>query len=137
MDLCDDQIDRGDMFVFEHPDPAKSWQDPAVERIKKRPWVQRVKMDQCMYGLRDRKNHKRHRKGTGIMTNSKHIAEALSKTCDKSHDHQPIMGKRWHKGQWVSRSRLAQEYPRKMVYALLGGFLRDQERKMGHVVHCV
>ena len=138
MQLCEEQMGRGDLFVFEHPLHAKSWKDVAVERVRHHPNVQHVRMDQCMFGLKDRENHKPHQKSTGIMTNSKHIAEAVNKLCDHSHEHQPIMGSIRFGGQWIPRSRLAQEYPRKMVNALLGGFLRDrEERRMGHAVHCV
>lgn len=62
MDIAEDQVKRGDLFGFEHPYGAKSWNDPSVDRVLKLDGVQQVVFDQCMYGLCDKGNQKRHRK---------------------------------------------------------------------------
>ena len=138
MMLCKDQWDRGDVFVFEHPKGAKSWKHEKVEQIEQLSGVFKVVMDQCMFGLRDRVSRKLHRKSTCLLTNSPHVAAEMNKLCDKSHEHEPLFGSVKVNGKWVARTRLAQEYPRKMVNALLTGFLRDrEERRTSHAVHCV
>ena len=136
--LIQDQMDRGDIFVFEHPLRAKSWNDVCMQRLLKNDQVHRVAADQCMFGLKDRISKRRHRKSTCIMTNSKHVAQEMELKCSQDHEHEPIMGQVRIGGQWVSRSKLAQEYPQQFVKALLRGFLRDMhEREQSHVVHCV
>eukprot|EP00435_Cladocopium_sp_Y103_P063185 s737_g24.t1 len=138
VDMICDQIKRGDVFVFEQPHGAKSWQDVGIQRVMRMSGIHRVTMDQCMYGLRDRKNGNPHQQRTGIMTNSKHVAEELCKTCDGHHGHQHVMGQVKLDGKWMSRSQLAQEYHKGTVRALLRGFLRDMhEREQCHAVHCV
>jgi hypothetical protein len=91
-----------------------------------------------MFGLRDRVSRKLHRKSTCLLTNSPHVAAEMNKLCDKSHEHEPLFGSVKVNGKWVARIRLAQEYPWKMVNALLTGFLRDrEERRTSHAIHCI
>ena len=52
--------------------------------------------------------------------------------------HEPLMGQVKYGGKWVARSRLAQEYPKPLVNAMIAGFLEDREqRKQSEVMHCV
>ena len=34
MDIAEDQMSRGDLFIFEQPEAARSWHDPKVVRVK-------------------------------------------------------------------------------------------------------
>ena len=138
MDLIDDQIDRGGLFLFEQPLHAKSWEDQSVRNVEKREHVRKVAFDQCMYGLQDRVNGKAHRKATGALTNSEMIAEELQKRCDKQHEHEALEGNVKVDGKWVARTKLAQEYPPLLVAAMIRGLLKELEnKKMVHVEHCV
>ena len=46
------QIRNGRLFVLEQPDTARSWQLEALKVVAKQPGVERVRFDQCSYGLR-------------------------------------------------------------------------------------
>lgn len=87
MQLANDQMKRGDCFLFEQPHGAKTWENPDVIAVAKQPGVQQVVMDQCMFGLKDVANGKPHRKRTRLLVNNDEIARRLSKLCDKSHTH--------------------------------------------------
>ena len=76
-------MDRGDIFVFEHPLRPKSWNDVCMQRLLKNDQVHRVAADQCMFGLKNRISKKRHRKSTDIMTNSKHVAQEMELKCSQ------------------------------------------------------
>ena len=138
MELIDDQIKRGGMFLFEQPLYAKSWKDRSVQNVEKHAHVYKVAFDQCMYGLRDRVSDKLHRKATGVLTNSEMIARELQLRCDKLHEHEPLEGNVKVDGHWVSRTSLAQEYPPLLVAAMLRGLMHEKEKgDMSHVEHCV
>ena len=138
MQLARDQIRRGDLVVFEQPHGAKSWEDNAVVGVSKIEGVQQVVLDQCMYGLVDKQNGKPHRKRTRLMLNNEEIARNMKVLCDKSHEHQHVMGSVKTTQGWTNRSRLAQEYPRDFCRSILKGLVEDTEkRKQSHTVHCV
>ena len=129
MQVAQDQIDGGRYFLYEQPRNAKSWDDREVQRISQQPHVQLFSMDQCMFGLKDRISHKRHKKATGIMVNSMEIRKQLERHCDGSHEHEPVLGKVKLQDAWIARSRLAQEYPRKFCMAICRGLMREIEAR--------
>ena len=138
MELCTLQHTHGRKFVFEHPWLAASWQQESVLRVLELEGVIRVRTDQCMFGLKDYISQKLHKKSTGIMTNCAEIAERVGKTCSHDHEHEPIFGSVKTPVGWKRRSELAQRYPRKLVHAILAGYLeyRENEKKK-HVVSTV
>ena len=81
-----------------HPAFAESWQLEELEQLLDEPTVMRVRADQCMYGLKtpgpDRKTMMSAKKPTAFMGNSWCVMSELSKRCDQSHTHQPLMGGR-------------------------------------------
>ena len=138
MDIAQDQLDRGDLFVFEHPRRAKSWHDRRVQEIGAQEGVIHEDLDQCAYGLKDRISGRYHQKTTGIMTNSPELAEKLKRRCSHDHEHEHILGSIRMPEGWRSRSSLAQEYPKGLVNAMIKGLMLDKEkRKQDAVSHCV
>ena len=100
-----------------------------LQGLRKDKHVERHVIDQCMYGLKDRTSGRRHRKATGIMTNSMHVGLRLQQRCDRNHCHEPILGKTKVHGVWRARSSLAQEYPKQLVHAIIKGLLEDKHAK--------
>ena len=62
MTLLEDQVDRGDIGLFEHPKDASSWEDREVVRLRKKSNMHEVVFDQCRFGLKDRVSGKPHKK---------------------------------------------------------------------------
>ena len=50
--IADVQVASGRAFCFEHPSTATSFSEPCLMSLLKRPGVQAVQFDQCMFGLR-------------------------------------------------------------------------------------
>ena len=72
------------------------------------------------------------------MTSSREIGSRLSRTCDRSHSHQPLLGKVKHDGTWHARSRLAQEYPDEFCRAICRGLQAEKESRLqARAVYCV
>ena len=107
-------------------------------KVKSMPGVLTVDCDQCMYGFCDRLSNLPHKKPTKIMTSSREIGSRLSRTCDRSHSHQPLLGKVKHDGTWHARSRLAQEYPDEFCGAICRGLQAEKESRLqARAVYCV
>ena len=123
MELCTIQYSAGRKFVFEHPWYAESWFERCVMQIADKAGVECVRLDQCMFNLRDVYSGLRHRKPTGIMTNCEEIKKRVEKRCNGKHDHEPVMGSVKTKHGWKRRSELAQRYPKQLVNAILEGYL--------------
>lgn len=135
MQLAKDQLDRGDLFVFQQPHGARSWNDPAVIAVSKQNGVKQIVLDQCMFGLADRRNGKPHRKRTRLMLNSEDIGKRMRVLCDGTHEHEHVMGSIKTEKGWVNRSRLAQEY--EFCKGILLGLKEDMEnRRQSHATHC-
>ena len=107
-------------------------------KVKSMPGVLTVDCDQCMYGFCDRLSNLPHKKPTKIMTSSREIGSRLSRTCGRSHSHQPHMGKVKHDGTWLACSRLAQEYPDEFSRAICRGLQAEKvSRLQARAVYCV
>ncbi len=115
------QIRRGGYVVFEHPDQARSWQEPCIQRLLQMEGVQRVTCDQCAYGL-NVDGRGPNKKSTGILTNSEFIAVALSKRCPKNHFHVPLLG---------GLPEKAQTYPKPFCQAIVRGWKRQVQADQG------
>ena len=116
MKLYRKQVEAGRLFLHEHPAHATSWRLPEVERVMKLNGARVVEADQCMFGLKTKgsssKEWKAAKKPTKFMTNAWHIAEELSRKCDGSHEHQPLVSGRAH---------AAQVYPEGLCRAICRG----------------
>ena len=111
MELYEWQARRGKLAIFEHPATSKAWDEEVVTLILERPEVQRVRADQCQFGLAAQGIP--NKKPTDFMVNSQHIASKLRKGATAgTHTHQPLM-----KGI----AKLAQEYPRGLCRAMIQG----------------
>eukprot|EP00913_Durusdinium_trenchii_P030436 g28511.t1 len=106
---------RGKLAIFEHPATSRAWQEECVQEIMMIPGVQRVRADQCQYGLAV-KGGAPNRKPTDFLTNGVHTAIALSRRCRGEHAHQPLIGGIAH---------LAQRYPRGLCAAMINGSKKD------------
>jgi len=107
------QLSRNRRFVFEHPTGASSWKDPEVLEIAADPTVTKVTFDQCMFGLLT-VNGNPARKRNFLTNCPKVVARFKGCLCDKSHDHEILMGADGGK----KLTRAAQRYPPKLVEAL-------------------
>ena len=109
----------------EHPQIAKSWEEPAITDFFEKDGVHRVTGDQCMYGLKTKDGDRvgPARKSTGFMSNSPCIAQALSQRCPsianrKVHQHILFEG---------GRTRVAQVHPPELCRAICEGFKAQLE----------
>ena len=82
--LYEQQMQRGKLFLHEHPNTARSWREPCIQRICEMPFVQRITGDMCRQGMVGQDEHgvALVKKPTGYMTNSKCIAQELSLRCE-------------------------------------------------------
>ena len=120
-EICELCRQIGTIFVFEHPWSASSWNERCLRNLLTCDDVHLARTDQCEFDLLTEQGEFM-RKRSGFLTNSITIAEALNKTCQKSHDHCHVMG-RAAGSQW-NRSRLAQKYPYPLVAAILTAYVQ-------------
>ena len=120
MKVCRLCYDLGSVFLFEHPWGASSWQSDCVAQLLRLPGVQRVRGDQCMFGLQDSRKQLL-RKRTGFMTNHASLALKLQRHCSCEHDHSWIMG--FQDGE--AKSARAQHYPVRLIDAMLAEYARS------------
>ena len=108
------QIREGRYFIHEHPWSASSWGQPMVLELLRKPGVQRVRVDQCMYGLMAESHGVRGlaQKPTGFATNSSRIARAIARRCNGQHAHVQLIG---------GIASKAAAYPDRLVDAILRG----------------
>ena len=113
------QMLKGKFFLHEHPATALSWKEPEITALLADPAVQSVVAHQCMYGLTTRTTKDGPKlpamKPTRFMTNSCHMRNRLSRTCDGLHQHQQLVG---------GRCKEAAFYPLPLVRAIVLG-MRD------------
>ena len=74
------QMSRGACFLHEHPNLAKSWQEPCVREVLALKGVSRATADQCQWGQQDLSGDP-VRKPTGFMSNSPDILSTLAVRC--------------------------------------------------------
>ena len=111
------QIMNGKYFLHEHPASALSWRTEEIKALEKMALVQTIVGDQCQYGLvtpaeGDRTKLMPALKPTRFMSNSTVMLRQLGKRCDKSHEHQHIVG---------NRAKAAAFYPVPLVRAIIKG----------------
>ena len=111
------QIMNGKYFLHEHPASALSWRTEEIKAIEKMALVQTIVGDQCQYGLvtpaeGDKTKMMHALKPTRFMSNSTVMLRQLGKRCDKSHEHQHLVG---------NRAKAAAFYPVHLVRAIIKG----------------
>lgn len=119
---CELQLNRGNLFCFEHPATASSWKGHAkLSKKMHLPGTYTVLFDQCCVGLRSPAGQP-IKKRTRLWTNSMGIVNRFKKfQCRCTVPHRRIMGS--EKGHKLST--WSQAYPRKMVENLLKGAVED------------
>ena len=80
MELYQLQAGAGRYLLHGHPAQASSWEEDVVRKTASMDRVRVVVGDQCQYGAEGH-GHRPSKKPTKLMTNSEHIAAALSKRC--------------------------------------------------------
>ena len=77
------QLKEGRYFIHEHPAGATSWRMEVIRKLWGEEGVRAVVADQCESGLmsHDRWGTAPAKKPTRFLTNSWHVAEALSMRC--------------------------------------------------------
>ena len=124
------QIRRGKWFLHEHPATAMSWKTKPIERMLRMSGVLTVDMDQCMFGLVSKSPDGLllpAKKPTRWMTNSPFMVDALNVRCDKSHQHQHLVG---------GRAADAAFYPPKLLRAILRGMALTRDAHNGVRLLC-
>ena len=117
VEICQLVQSYGGYFLFEHPWTSKAWDEPRLQRLLRRDDSLVARSDQCMFNLKSARGI-RHKKPTGWLTNHPGIAKALEVKCDKTHEHELILGS----GPGGSKSKLAQEYPDELVDTVLKSY---------------
>jgi hypothetical protein len=122
VEVAEVQIGDGRYFALEHPRSAKSWQDPIIQKLLKKPDIVRANFDQCMFGAATSVQQSPIRKATSIATNSKSVFEAFDgKMCDGQHLHQRALGSEGGK----ARAAAAAVYPQRMCAVLVEAMMQE------------
>eukprot|EP00972_Heterocapsa_arctica_P097991 14457752-Heterocapsa_arctica.AAC.1 len=84
MEQCNEQVKQDNLFLFEQPWSAQSWQKPCVQHVMALPGVRVLKGPMCRWGMKATDQNGRIgyvKKETGWMTNSPELADALEGYC--------------------------------------------------------
>ena len=111
-------------FLFEQPQTARSWSELCIRKLLQTRGIELVHGDQCMYGLKLKASGAAVKKPTSFMGNNPSVLAALSKRCDHSHRHEPVIGCDSN----GSRSSQAQRYPPGLVNTILKSYAQSINR---------
>ena len=114
MEMHEDQLERGDLSLHEHPDTATSWNLGSVQRFLSHDEVLLIKSHLCRFGLNF--NGKLSRKSTLFATTCDAIGVCLQKLCNCTGSHQHLI---------QGLPRQAQVYPPALVKAIIDGLIQD------------
>ena len=126
------QAQGGRFFLHEHPLTATSWLEPEMIDLIRTPGTYFVQADLCQFGLTSWTAEGEEalvKKQTGFLTNSRHLAELLSRRCDGSHKHQHLLGE--------GRAAAAAIYPERLVSAIMTGIAREAADPQGRLIASV
>ena len=128
---CKKQRRAERLFVYEHPQGASSWELESVAKMRGHENVYEVKLHMCAFDMKVSacQDDERVFKPTRVLTNSRAIAESISRRCQGGHRHHHLLrGKAWE----------AAIYPPKFCQALLRGIHIEKEarKKMYANVAC-
>ena len=117
------QTEHSRYFLHEHPSAARSWKEPAMQKLMKMQDAILTKAGQCQYGLivEDMKGQALAKKPTEFLTNSPCIASQLRRTCEGTHTH---LNHR-HANLFGGVAKFAQVYPPALCEAICCG-LKEQ-----------
>ena len=91
MDMCQGQIDTGDLYGFEHPRHATSWKKPMVQEISSKKPTYLANFDMCRFNLKTKVEKRPTKKATTLMTNMPRLHVALDGClCQGREVHQPL-----------------------------------------------
>ncbi len=120
MEMCLEQYRAGRLFVFEHPVSATSWYTRIIDQIKALEGVMLAKFDFCVLGMTTVSKDGEEvaaKKRTGILTNSKAIADLLRLAqCRGEHKHQQLLD---------GKAGPCQTYPEKFCRVICEGIKRE------------
>ena len=89
--ICQDQIDTGDLYGFEHPRFATSWQTPVVKELSSLDTTHCAYFDMCRFNARTKVEQTPTKKATSLMTNMPALFMALDGcTCRCREVHRPL-----------------------------------------------
>ena len=112
------QRSLGRYYLHEHPAHATSWEVDCMKSMQADVGAQRVRADQCQYGLTTWKDgvEGQAKKPTDFLTNAPMIAMELSRRCPGDHAHISLES---------GRAKAAEKYPPGLVRAIIEG-LKNQ-----------
>ena len=122
---------EGRLWLHEHPDGASSWKLDFVEAALRRPGVMRVKGHMCPWGMTSTDvdgSTQLVLKATGWATNSKRIAQVVSKQCDNPGKSEDLQHR--HATLTGGRAKACEVYPVALVKAILEALLLEMEERM-------
>ena len=122
MEICLIQYAAGRMFLFEHPVGATSWGTNMVQKVMNLEGIYLAKFDFCQLGMTttgDDGEVAAAKKRTGVLTNSKNIAEALRQAqCNGAHRHVHLTN---------GKAGPCQVYPDKFVKLVCAGIQKEAD----------
>ena len=109
--LCRIQEDAGRFFMREHPSSASSWKIPEMVALMQDVKIDEINAHMCRFEWlsEDEAGIGLAKKRTGLLTNSEHLREQLSKTCLGGHRHVHLMG---------GKAKACRVYPPKLARAI-------------------
>ena len=115
--VADFQLSHGKHFLIEHPDGASSWRTESMRWLLSQVGVQRVRFDQCQFGLKPDGEHPA-RKRTAFASNHPGILLAFrGHFCPGLHEHIHLEG-----GNLTARARI---WPEELIQSVVKGILGE------------
>ena len=84
-----DQVERGDHGMVENPATSEAWNRDPMMRLRRRFWEDTTNM--CMFNLVGKDGGLMYKTARWVATHPR-LIEAISRRCDRSHDHEPVKG---------------------------------------------
>ena len=114
------QSAAGRYWLHEHPANATSWNLKTITKLHMMPGVEKVRADQCMFGLvtEVRGETRPAKKPTSFLTNSWCVAKELDRRCDGGHEHFSLM---------EGRAKKAAIYPKPLCEAVCKGIKEQKD----------
>eukprot|EP00435_Cladocopium_sp_Y103_P053936 s805_g17.t1 len=132
--VWDKQTQGGRLALTEQPEQSEALE---TNYMTGREQVNRVVVDQCMFGLRDPVSKKLYKKATALDVNDEKFAEELARVqrCNHRPDqHEQIKGHVYWNGKWQRRSTLAAAWPNGLADHILAAAERTWK---GAISACV
>lgn len=117
------QLASGRQFLHEHPQGARSWTTDKMRKLMDDPRVGSTVAHMCQFGTIPKGadgSLMPVKKATTFESSSQLIVDEISKRCDGSQEHQPLVD---------GRARRAQIYPPRLCQAMLRGIDRQRIRE--------